>query len=150
MKKVYLVLAASVFSCVIQAAPQPIGGQVTLALCPLLAESVSLSLSNNVVGAYNCKEEPVAEKGIYVATCSTAGRTTPRSINAACNAPNLTQDDPAYNASLEECDANGKGPVLENFRGAFIYEGSTSGGQIVPSPEANQKCEQAAVNASVN
>lgn len=136
MKKLALFAAVMAISSWAQAAP--IGGEVTVGNCPLLAEGVRLSLSNNVVGAYTCDETP-ATKGIYVATCSTAGRTTPRSVVMPCNPQGMAADDSNFQPGAAQCDADGVGPTV-NFRGAFVYRGSTRGGRISPSSEANQEC----------
>lgn len=139
MKKISIFVAVMAISGLAQAAP--IGGEVTPTGCPLLAEGVRLSLSNNVVGSYSCDETP-ATKGIYVATCSTAGRTTPRSVVMPCNTDGMATDDPDFIPGAATCNAQGVGPTV-NFRGAFVYRGSTRGGRITPSSEANQECSEA-------
>ena len=138
MKKIALFAAVMAISSWAQAAP--IGGEVTVDACPLLAEGVRLSLSTNIVGAYTCDETP-ATKGIYVATCSTAGRTTPRSIVMPCNAADIDEDDAGWIPGADTCNAEGVGPTV-NFRGAFVYRGSTRGGRITPSTDADQECSQ--------
>jgi len=139
MKKI--ALFAAVMTVAGWAHAAPISGEITQATCPLLAESVRLSLSTNVFGALSCDETP-ATKGIYVATCSTAGRTTPRSIVQDCNPADMEDTDAAFIPGAATCNAQGVGPTV-SWRGAFVYRGSTRGGRIVPSTEADQACTQA-------
>lgn len=146
MKKIALLAAVMGLSFGVQAA-QPFG-PITQATCPNLAEGVTISLSNNIFGAIQCTEA-AATRGIYVATCSTAGRTSPRSVELSCNAQGLDPADPAYIENAPDCDAQGRGEIV-NFRGSFIYEGSTRGGRILPSNENNRECTQATVNGSVD
>lgn len=144
MKKLALFAIAISFSYGASATPIT-SSEVTQADCPLLAEGVRLSLSNAVVGAYNCNETP-ATKGIYVATCSTAGRTTPRTIELDCNPIGSKAGDPGFITGAATCDAEGNGEIVE-FRGSFIYQASTRGGRVTPSQEANQECVAATVDA---
>ncbi|MFP4609436.1 MAG: hypothetical protein ACLFQT_00305 [Thiohalophilus sp.] len=44
--------------------------------CTLLAEDVTINLSGGIVGGYDCS----ADDEIIIATCSTGGRTTSRSV----------------------------------------------------------------------
>ncbi|MBF6617232.1 MAG: hypothetical protein ITG07_10970 [Candidimonas sp.] len=134
MKKI--VLLAALMSASYGAAAAPIAGEVTREACPLLAENVRLSLSNNILGSYNCLEDE--DKGIYVATCSTAGRTAPRTMPGPCD----DDDDTAIPA----CNADGVGPDIE-YRGAFIYRASSNGGRVTPSDENTEPCTVASVEA---
>ena len=147
MKKIALFALAMGFSFAVNAAPTAIGGQVTQVQCPLLAESVNLSLSTGVVGAYNCIEGVAKE--IKIATCSTAGRTTPRTTNGPCNAQGLVAGDAGFvDDGRATCDANGVGPVV-NFRGSYIYAASSNGGKVTPSNSNDSLCATGTVNTAV-
>ncbi|MDH0425963.1 hypothetical protein [Stutzerimonas stutzeri] len=149
MNKGVLAISCLLFSAAAFAAPTTItGGPVTPTECSMLAESVNLSTSANVVGAYNCIDG--VNKEINVATCSTGGRTSPRTVFVACNAANLPSTSPNFIEGAPQCDANGRGPSQE-VRGANIYAGSTAGGTIAPTPEAtvcNATQVQAATRSS--
>lgn len=146
MKKLVLIAAFMGLSFGAQAA-EPFGA-ITQDVCPNLAEGVTISLSNNIFGAIACTEA-AATRGIYVSTCSTAGRTSPRSVELTCNLIGLDQADPAFVPGAPNCDADGNGEIV-NFRGSFIYEASTRGGRVLPSNENSQECTQGTVDSSVD
>lgn len=146
MKKIALFAAIMGLSAGVQAAGA--FGPITIDDCPLLAEGVTISLSSNVLGAWACSEA-TATRGAYVSTCSTAGRTSPRSVELPCNAADLDSLDPSFITGAATCDAEGNGPV-ETWRGSFIYQGSTRGGRITPGSDNDQECAQGTVDSVVD
>ncbi|MNG22955.1 hypothetical protein D3C84_1075040 [compost metagenome] len=84
-----------------------------------------------------------------MSTCSTAGRTSPRSVELPCNAEGVEEGNPDFIAGAAACDAEGNGPV-ETWRGSFIYQGSTRGGRIAPGSDNDQECEQGTVDGVVD
>ena len=84
--------------------------------CTLLSASVTVSLSNNVKGGYNCDD--TANQMLYFGTCSVAGSTADRSYT--CTAADVS-------GSTNGCATAGE-VVAVSGRAAFL--GSSDGGVI--------------------
>lgn len=119
MKKVIAVVAGMVVSFSAYSAPEDlVTGPVAIGDCALLAEGVRVSLSNNVLAAYNCEEI------IQVSTCSTAGRTSQREGLIPCGDLTTTPPQPA-------CATPGQMNV-GTVTGSYIYTASSNGGTVTP------------------
>lgn len=121
------------------AAPILSGNAVILSDCSLLADDVTPSLSNGVLGSYNCKTG--LNSTVLIATCHTNGRTASRTVETPCvvgaNAANGEVEcaDPAVSVNTATAE------------GAAIFVGSTSGGAIGPAALDGSVCDAAAVAA---
>lgn len=90
--------------------------------CALLAEQVTLNLSTNVIGAYNCD---VPNTRIDIGACHQSGSRKP--LVVACQATGVdAQGNNIYNDA--SCDGTPQQTfTIANYRG---YEASTSGGSV--------------------
>lgn len=130
MKKfAYGLFAALAVSSSAFAAPTAIDPEtpVTTAECAILGESVNLTLSSNVQGAYNCDE---ALNAANVGACHTSGsRST--SLTCAQIGTDNSASPPAPIWNNDQCTTNGE--VIDlgsaSYRG---YRASTTGGSVGP------------------
>lgn len=127
MKQVIAVALGLLASSSIYAAPSAITSPIEMDDCPLLAENVRVSLSNGVMGSFNCASF------IQVSTCSTAGRTTERTGLVPCDNDDTT-DTPA-------CNADGTMPTA-TVDGAYIYVATSNGGTVSPAPGDGFTCDR--------
>lgn len=110
------------------------GTAVTPDDCPLLAENVTINLSNNVKGAYSCN---VASGTIKAATCSEGG--SRKATTAPCVFDEAT--DTWNNAACNESTPN----FTTSELGKAFY-GSSKGGQIA-TMDLTAACSDASVAA---
>ncbi|WP_313285686.1 hypothetical protein [Stutzerimonas kunmingensis] len=131
-------LVASMFSSVAFGAAETIDPSkaVTKTECSLLGDSVSLNLSANVQGAYNCHKD---DNSIRVATCHVAGSRKDTTIK--CVKIGGTDADPIYNVS--SCaSATAEVEVKNSFR---AFGASTTGGSVAMTP-LDGDCDAAGAN----
>lgn len=139
MKKSILaaLLASSAFmSFNVSAAAIPNDGVVDTDACSLLGEEVTLSLSNNVSGAYSCDE---ITSTIKVGACHKAGSRKAMTVNCAVIVPANGTDPAVYND--DSCTGVGPDHTFQssNYRGfvASSRGGSTAakdlGGACTPT-----------------
>ncbi|TRO24085.1 hypothetical protein EQ826_13540 [Ectopseudomonas mendocina] len=100
----------------------PADGVVRTADCTLLGESVTLSLSNNVSGAYSCDE---ITSTIKVGACHKAGSRKAMTVKCAITVPADGETPAEYND--DSCTGVGEDHTFEssNYRG---YVASSRGG----------------------
>ncbi len=112
---------------------------ITPARCALLEESVWLSRSTGVHGAWECLQ---STRTIYVATCHEGG--SRGSGPVACVAVSLAQDGtPRYN--MAECAADPTQAVTVSGPRAFV--GSSRGAAMVATAPLNAYCSDESVAA---
>lgn len=108
--------------------------------CAILGESVRLTLSNNVDGAYNCNE---ARNAANVGACHLSGSRSTTLICAEIGKD--ANNDPVYNNAT--CTTSGQSVTLAtaSYRG---YRASTTGGSVgAQSLTAN--CSAGVANAQL-
>ena len=115
------------------------GDQVILSDCSLLADDVTVSVSNGVLAGMFCRTGAGVVSDIVVATCHTAGRTASRTVETPCT--RVTPLPPGQVA----CDNTGPGGATSSVnvataQGAAIMVGQTSGGSIGPKPLNGTVC----------
>lgn len=126
-----LLFSVFLFSSQAFAVGTPIASNTPIILtdCPLLADDVTLTLSNGVLGVYNCV---AAANSVLVATCHSSGRVASRSVDVPC--VNTLSTDPAVAATQTQCTD----PTVPTNRttnsGASFFVGNTAGGAIGPLP----------------
>lgn len=112
------------------------GQAVILTDCSLLADDVTPSLSNGVIGGYNCV---TATNSVVVATCHQNGRTATRTVETPC----------VVGADEDEGEVECEDPEVAfntaSNTGAAIFMGRTSGGAIGPLPLDGSVCNAAAI-----
>lgn len=152
MKKIILSLGvvASVFTSSAFAtdnAPEAIasGNRIVLTDCGLLADDVTLNLSNGVLANYFCRLPVPGTPGeIVVASCHENGRTATRTIESVCT---NTVPVPAGQVACQN-------PAIAfntaTAQGASIYQGRTSGGAVGPTALDGQLCTAAGVATRSN
>lgn len=127
--KTGIIVSALLFGSHAFATGTPIQSNTPIILtdCALLADDVTLTLSNGVLGVYNCV---AAANSILVATCHSAGRVSSRSVDVPC--VNTLSTDPAVAATQTQCtDPNVPTNRVTNS-GASFFVGNTAGGAIGP------------------
>lgn len=97
--------------------------------CPLLSDAVTLSVSSNVVGAWDCNETTAI---IKVAACHQGGS---RDTGVACSTDNDTSTT-TWDAP-DGCTTNTGNSTIPSFK-AF---GSTSEGGVMGEYSMDQRCE---------
>src|SRR5690606_28866297 len=111
------------FSSIVTAAPIP-STPITSTECAVLGESVRLSLSNGVSGAYACSE---VNNSINIGTCHTAGS---RSTTLKC-AQTGEDEDGEVTWNHADCAADPTPDTVEletpSYRG---FRASTTGGSV--------------------
>lgn len=124
-----LAFSALLFGSQVFATGTPLqsGTPIVLTDCPLLADDVTLTLSNGVLGVYNCVE---AANSILVATCHTSGRVASRSVDVPC--VNTLSTDPAVAATQTLCADPNVAFNRTTNSGASFFVGNTAGGAIGP------------------
>lgn len=144
MKKITggVLLLASIFAqCALADSTQEIltsGQQVILSDCSLLADDVTVSLSNRVIAGYFCRPAATGvTANITVASCHTAGRTATRTIETPC------VDAATAVAGDTVCDGTGSGVNIASSSGASIFVGRTAGGAIGPQALNDSVCDAA-------
>ncbi|MBC7201742.1 MAG: hypothetical protein H5U32_21285 [Pseudomonas balearica] len=138
-----LALATSLFSGASFAAGTAIttGDRITNAECELLGENVTLTLSNNVHGAYSCAKE---NNSISVATCHFAGS---RKVGTErCVVIGQKDDKPVYND--ESCTGATPEDTFEVNNKGKAFLGSSTGGSIGASSLAGF-CSDETVAATI-
>ena len=88
--------------------------------CVLLGETVTLNLSNNVSGAYNCVE---ATSTITLGACHASGSRNPTTVNCVNSA--APGDAPVWNDT--SCQDAGDTFEITDFRG---FRASSQGGRV--------------------
>jgi hypothetical protein len=159
ISKFLVVLIGSVMTLTAYSADNvvtPISGTVSPETdCSLLSQRASLTLSNNVIGAYLCR---TATNSIFAATCSTAGSTKPRQVACSC-APIVDEDDiiTGYSPNNSQCGCEDDGSVTGAEEGESVnvevtgrqaFGGSSNGGKIAAFPLAEGgagECDPASV-----
>lgn len=141
MKKILSVIAltiasTSAFAANNAAAPLTPGLRVALTDCELLADDVVVSMSNGVIGSYNCVTA-VPNRGVTVATCHTAGRTATRTERIPCS---TAQTPPDGVPACSGAQAIEDGFNTQTAEGASIFVGRTSGGAIGPAELDGSEC----------
>ncbi|MEX6501680.1 hypothetical protein [Pseudomonas zhanjiangensis] len=143
MKKITggMLLLASIFAqCAVADNTQEIlasGQQVILSDCSLLADDVTVSLSNRVQAGYFCRTGAGVVSNITIATCHTAGRTATRTVETPCVD---TSGGVALQPGEVACDGTGSGVNVASNQGAAIFVGRTGGGAIGPQPLNGSNC----------
>ena len=105
------------------------GSPIVLTDCALLADDVTITLSNGVLGVYNCV---VAANSVLVGTCHANGRVASRSIDTPC--VNTLSTDPDIAATQQLCADPDVAFNRETQAGASFMVGNTAGGAIGPLP----------------
>lgn len=141
MKKQFgfaLVAVGVMFAGAVNAAPAalPANGRIDVIACPLLADDVVITPSNNVIMGFNC--EGTAQT-IQVGACHTSGRTGERTVPTPCDS------DPATTAPACVTPA-----ATEVTSSANIYVGRSNGGKLQPAPFNNSdRCLIGTVNGKI-
>lgn len=122
------------------------GDQVITSDCTLLADDVTVTVSNSVMAGYFCRTGG-ANNDIVVASCHTAGRTATRTVETPC-----TRTTPVPTGEVA-CDNTGPGGATSSInvasaQGAAIFVGRTSGGSIGPQALNGSACPN--TGASLN
>lgn len=144
MKKQFGFALAAVgvmFAGAVAAAPAalPANGRVDVISCPLLADDVVISASNNVIMGFNC--EGTAQT-IQVASCHTSGRTGERTVPTPCDADPLT--------ATVDCAVPPAPALTQVTSSANIYVGRSNGGKLQPAPFNNaDRCVIGTVNGKI-
>lgn len=136
MKKIIasFVVAAGIFSAPAFATPIASGTPIQPgnAGCELLAEAVTISLSSNVYGAYNCD---VDNNTIRVATCHKGG--SRKQATVACAVVNVvTNDDGTTTNVMNDPSCPTTDFAAATFETSSLGKGylaSTAGGSVAPS-----------------
>lgn len=116
------------------------GNRIVLTDCDLLADDVTLNLSNGVLANYFCRLPVPGTVGeIVVATCHENGRTATRTVETIC-----TNANPVPTGQVACAD-----PAIPfntaTAQGASIFQGRTSGGAVGPTALDGQLCTAAGV-----
>ena len=141
MKKQFgfaLVAVGVMFAGAVSAAPAPLpaNGRIDVIACPLLADDVVITPSNNVTMGFNC--EGTAQT-IQVGACHTSGRTGERSVATPCD------NDPV--TATPACTTP---PATQVTSSANIYVGRSNGGKLQPAPFNNaDRCVIGTVNGKI-
>lgn len=122
MKKFALLVSAMAFAGFANAAVVT-NNQIQQPDCVQLNEDVTLSISDNVVMAYNC---PAVGNAVAVAACHTAGRQSNRTVEvqtpAGCGV-DADQDG--------QIDTVCTGTARQTTSGSAVFIGNTAGGSLV-------------------
>jgi hypothetical protein len=147
MKKILISAAASIFlfspfAFSADNAAEAIESTTPIVLtdCSLLQDDVTLTLSNGVLGAYNCV---TAANSVLVATCHASGRSASRSIDIPC--VNTFSADPDVAATQTICEDTTIAFNRQTASGAAIFLGNTAGGAIGPDELDESVCTAAAL-----
>ncbi|WP_154067090.1 hypothetical protein [Pseudomonas sp. CC6-YY-74] len=121
------------------------GNLIVLTDCDLLADDVTLNLSNGVLANYFCRLPVPGTPGeVVVATCHENGRTSTRTIESVC-----TNTTPVPAGQVACAD-----PTIPfntaTSQGASIFQGRTSGGSIGPTALDGAVCTAAGVATRSN
>lgn len=130
------IIASTTFAADNAAGPITTGQRIALTDCSLLADDVVISLSNGVIGSYNCVTA-VPNRGVVVATCHTAGRTATRTERIPCT---TTTPVPAGQVACAGGTSAEDGFNTQTAQGASIFIGRTSGGAIGPATLDGSAC----------
>ncbi|WP_127556382.1 hypothetical protein [Saccharospirillum alexandrii] len=146
MKKLMLasVIVGSAFAGTVLAAGTALpssGGPVTTTDCSLLAGTVTVNLSSNVSGAFQCD---LATNAIRIGTCHAAGSRQTTTVDCVLTAGADTTDDTSddeYNGS--SCGSTDDSFDITDFRG-FV---ATSQGGSVTQQELGGACSDSTLTA---
>ena len=142
MKKQFgfaLVAVGVMFAGAVSAAPAPLpaNGRIDVIACPLLADDVVITPSNNVTMGFNC--EGTAQT-IQVGACHTSGRTGERTVPTPCDSDDTTVNVPVCTNP----------PATQVTSSANIYVGRSNGGKLQPAPFNNaDRCVIGTVNGKI-
>lgn len=120
----------------------PADGIITTGVCSLIGSNITLNLSNNVVGAYECDQLATT---VSVSACHTSGSRQPLVVQ--CVQTGATTDVPPVpiynNASCPDGDGSAQDGqfTIADFRG---YVASSSGGGV-GAQELGGACSAASV-----
>lgn len=139
MKKIIfsVTVCASMFAGAAFAAGTAIssGQLISTTNCTLLQDDVKLTLSNGVIGAYNCVANA---NSVLVSTCHTAGRIASRSVDTPC-VKELSADADVAKTQVK-CDNPDVAYNRKTSTGAAFYIGNTAGGAIGPATLDGSSC----------
>jgi hypothetical protein len=121
MKKLALFVSAMAFAGLANATVV-VDDQIQQPDCAQLNEDVSLSISSNVVMAYNC---PGAGNSVGVAACHTAGRQSSRTVEV--NVPAGCGVDADGDGNI---DTACTGTQRQTTSGSAVFVGATAGGSL--------------------
>nr|WP_298165519.1 hypothetical protein [uncultured Pseudomonas sp.] len=137
-KQIIAALLAAGFSLSsgVVSAVEAFEGNVTVAAadCALLAESVTLGVSANVVGAYDCSEE---NNLVKVAACSSGGS---RQQGVACNFI-LDENDQPTEALPEGCEAQGGFSTIPDYKAFY----TSSAGGVMQEKQLGTRCTDTSI-----
>lgn len=137
IKSFALVVAVTVSAT---AGATAITAPITTTDCALLSEQVTLNLSNNVLGSYNCD---VANTEVKIAACHTSGSRKPTDVSCTVVGQDASGAD-VYNDS--SCTGeSGQKFTIANYRG---YQASNKGGGVGVA-DLGGNCTAATVDALV-
>lgn len=118
------------------------GNPILPADCSLLAEQVTLNLSTNVIGAYNCD---VPNTRVDIGACHESGSRKPLVVNCTAVGVDPVSGDNIYND--DSCDGTPQQTfTIADYRG---YQASTSGGSVGAS-DLGGNCNAGAAEGLVN
>ena len=104
---------------------------ITPANCPALDNNITVQMSKDVVGAFNC-----GQTSFVAATCHISGTNKPNTVDAQYdNSGNIL---PEYTG----CDASGKNCT---FNGRTGFRGSSAGGQVGAVPLGDSPCNTTSI-----
>jgi hypothetical protein len=131
MKKISLLVAGMLVAGFAHAVQFDVSGKLAVSDCPgLLSEDVSINLSNNVLAGTACNAGQVA-----LATCSTGGRTTARTVeDLNCTSAPGPNDRFGNATTVQTCTPFNPAQYTETT-GAVIYTASSAQGTVVPRYE---------------
>lgn len=132
------ILASSLMiSSYANAAPAalPADGKVDILTCTLLNEDVTIPLSNGVIASFNCGG---TERAIQIATCSTNGRTSERTVLTPCG-----------ETGQPACAVSPAPALTTVVSGATIYTARSNGGQVGPATFDGAACDTAGLNGKI-
>ena len=125
-----------IISAQANAAAIPISGNsnvLTPNECDALDNNITIQLSKDVIGAYNCDAT-----SFIAATCHTAGSNKTQTLEC------LYDDSDAPLAGYIGCGApsgDAANPTTASFTGRLGYAGSSSGGRVTVAPLASNPCD---------
>lgn len=133
MKKFALIVSAMAFAGFANATVV-VNNEIQQPDCAQLNEDVTLSISDNVVMAYNC---PAVGNSVAVAACHTAGRQSNRTVEtptpAGCGV-DADQDG--------QIDTVCTGTTRTTTSGSAVFIGNTAGGSLITNYPGNA-CDEA-------
>lgn len=131
MKNISLLVVGMLAAGFVHAVPFEVSGKLAVSDCPgLLSEDVQLNFSNNVMAGVDCNASQVA-----LATCSTGGRSTTRTVEDLNCTSAPGPNDRFGNATTVQTCVPFVPPQYTETSGSVLYTASSAQGTVVPRYE---------------